>query len=342
MKLFIKVTIFFLLLISTINRGIAQVDVEVNVINAPPPLPEYAQPPCPYDGYIWSPGYWAYNENGYYWVPGVWVSPPQVGVLWTPGYWYFNNGFYRWRRGYWGHRVGYYGGVRYGFGYFGVGFVGGMWRGNRFHYNTAVVNVNKTVVRNVYVNKTVIKNTTVINNRSSYNGPNGSTLKPTAQEELINKERHIESTNEQEDHEKIARTDKAQYARENNGKPTTASMDKFNGDGFDEKGNKGKALRQDNIENPHEKEGQKENRNNQKDDENKYDKKNNELNTKSTLNEKPSSEGKKEIKDKSDDKKEEKLADKKSNRQGRKMEKNFNRQNRPGHRSGKGKRERNS
>ena len=32
--------------------------------------------------------------------------------------------------GYWGPHVGYYGGVNYGFGYMGVGFAGGAWRGD--------------------------------------------------------------------------------------------------------------------------------------------------------------------------------------------------------------------
>src|SRR5579859_3381669 len=39
---------------------------------APPPLPEYDQPPCPGDDYIWTPGYWNYASEGYYWVPGAW------------------------------------------------------------------------------------------------------------------------------------------------------------------------------------------------------------------------------------------------------------------------------
>ena len=56
---------------------------------APPPLPEYSQPDCPDDGYLWTPGYWSYAPQGYYWVPGAWARPPEVGVLWTPGYWGF-------------------------------------------------------------------------------------------------------------------------------------------------------------------------------------------------------------------------------------------------------------
>src|SRR5580704_11141611 len=62
---------------------------------APPPLPVYDQPLCPGDGYIWTPGYWAYDDvDGYFWVPGAWVAPPEVGVLWTPPYWGFDGGYY--------------------------------------------------------------------------------------------------------------------------------------------------------------------------------------------------------------------------------------------------------
>src|SRR5271163_4204617 len=62
---------------------------------APPPLPEYSQPDCPGDGYLWTPGYWSYSPQGYYWVPGAWARPPEVGYLWTPGYWGFVGGMYR-------------------------------------------------------------------------------------------------------------------------------------------------------------------------------------------------------------------------------------------------------
>jgi hypothetical protein len=48
-------------------------DVEAQATEAPPPLPEYEQPPCPEDGHFWTPGYWAWSTAGYYWVPGTWV-----------------------------------------------------------------------------------------------------------------------------------------------------------------------------------------------------------------------------------------------------------------------------
>ncbi len=83
-------------------------------------------------------------------MPGTWVQPPRVGVLWTPGYWGFVGGVYAFHAGYWGPHVGFYGGVNYGFGYDGVGFVGGRWAGNSFAYNPAVVNVNMTKVHNTY------------------------------------------------------------------------------------------------------------------------------------------------------------------------------------------------
>ena len=88
----------------------AQISIGVSVRLAPPALPVYIQPDCPVDGYLWVPGYWAYNEDdGYYWVPGVWVAPPEPGYLWTPSYWGFEGGLYGFHRGYWGMHVGYYG-----------------------------------------------------------------------------------------------------------------------------------------------------------------------------------------------------------------------------------------
>src|SRR5579871_6812189 len=52
----------------------AQFSISVNV--APPPLPVYVQPPIPGDGYMWTPGYWAWDPDAadYYWVPGTWVQ----------------------------------------------------------------------------------------------------------------------------------------------------------------------------------------------------------------------------------------------------------------------------
>jgi WXXGXW repeat (2 copies) len=195
--------------------------VEVQANDAPPPLPEYPQPPCPVEGYLWTPGYWAWGPGGYYWVPGTWVAPPRVGLLWTPGYWGFVGGVYVFHAGYWGPHVGFYGGVNYGFGYGGVGFAGGRWVGGRFAYNQAVTNVNVTVVHNTY-NETVINNVTV--NRVSYNGGTGGTIAtPTAQERMAAQEPHVAPTTVQQQHIQQAATNPALLAHNNGGHPSIAA-----------------------------------------------------------------------------------------------------------------------
>lgn len=205
----------------------AQISVGVAIHIGPPVLPVYAQPPCPVAGYLWTPGYWAYGPAGYYWVPGVWVAPPHPGLLWTPGYWGFVGGAYAWHAGYWGPHVGFYGGINYGFGYGGVGFVGGEWRGGVFAYNTAVVNVDRTVVRNVYVDRTVIRNNAVVNHYS-FNGDGGVRAMPTAEERVAMHEQHFQPTSDQFVHEHMAGQDRNQWASENHGNPHDAAYRSVN------------------------------------------------------------------------------------------------------------------
>jgi len=197
----------------------AQIAVGVSVHVGPPVLPVYVQPVCPAPGYIWTPGYWAYGEEGYYWVPGTWVMAPEPGLLWTPGYWGFAGGVYAWHAGYWGPHVGFYGGVNYGFGYTGVGFWGGEWRGREFVYNRSVTNVNVTVIHNYY-NKTVIVN----ENHVSFNGgPRGIQARPSEAERIAEHEHHFEARREQVEHERAAHADRRQWASENHGRPAIAA-----------------------------------------------------------------------------------------------------------------------
>jgi hypothetical protein len=196
-------------------------EAEVQASEPPPPLPQYEQPPCPVEGYLWTPGYWAWGGGGYYWVPGTWVAPPQVGLLWTPGYWAFVGGVYTFHAGYWGPHVGFYGGVAYGHGYNGDGYAGGRWVGNSFAYNQSVTNVNTTVVHNTY-NQTVINNVTV--NRVSYNGGAGGTVAtPTAHERMAAQEVHVPPTPAQHEHIQQAATNSAFLARNNGGRPAIAA-----------------------------------------------------------------------------------------------------------------------
>jgi hypothetical protein len=197
-------------------------DATIQATEAPPPLPEYEQPPCPQEGYLWTPGYWNYAYGGYYWVPGTWASPPQVGFLWTPGYWGFVGGAYLFHGGYWGAHVGFYGGVNYGFGYGGVGFVGGRWNGNQFAYNTAVNNVNVTVVHNTY-NETVVNNNTSVSRVSFNGGAAGTQARPTAQENQAMQERHLPPTPAQAQHVQEARANPSLALHSNGGHPPIAA-----------------------------------------------------------------------------------------------------------------------
>jgi len=193
--------------------------VAVSITIAPPVLPVYSQPLCPGAGYIWTPGYWAWGSGGYYWVPGTWVMAPFIGALWTPGYWGWGSGAYLWHAGYWGPQVGFYGGINYGFGYVGVGYAGGYWNHGAFFYNSAVNNVNRTVVRNVY-SKTVINNGG--GSRVSYNGGRGGiTARPTAAESAAARERRAGPTSAQERLRQSASTNRAQFASANRGGPST-------------------------------------------------------------------------------------------------------------------------
>jgi len=202
----------------------AQIGVALSVRIGPPSLPIYAQPLCPGAGYIWTPGYWSYANDDFFWVPGTWVLAPRVGFLWTPGYWGWGGGLFLWHAGYWGPHVGFYGGINYGFGYGGVGFVGGMWAGGVFRYNTAVSNVGVNI-HNTYINRTVINNTNVT--RVSYNGGTGGvTARPTSAELSAVHGQHINATSEQVQHEHTASTNRSQFYSANHGQPSVAGTSK--------------------------------------------------------------------------------------------------------------------
>ena len=208
------------LLVSLSAASFAGVFISVRI--GPPPLPVYAQPICPGPGFIWTPGYWAWNDiNGYYWVPGTWVMAP-VGMLWTPGYWGWGGGVYMWHPGYWGPHVGFYGGINYGFGYTGVGFAGGEWRGRNFYYNRSVTNVSVTNVTNVY-NKTVIVNNTTVRNVSYNGGTGGVQARASAQEETFAREHHQLALPVQDQHEHSAMENRQNFASENHGRPGIAA-----------------------------------------------------------------------------------------------------------------------
>jgi WXXGXW repeat (2 copies) len=209
---------FLLLAIPAVSFG----QIGIRVAIGPPALPVYEQPICPGDGYLWTPGYWAYDDSvsAYYWVPGTWVQAPEVGFLWTPGYWKWGEGGYFFNEGYWGETVGFYGGINYGFGYWGGDYEGGRWDHGYFFYNTSVNNLRGGDFRNVY-NERVENNN---ENRVSFNGGRGGLeARPTRQQEAAAIQRHIPAVAAQIDHAQTARANPEQRAGVNHGNPAIAA-----------------------------------------------------------------------------------------------------------------------
>jgi hypothetical protein len=193
--------------------GAAFAQLRISVRIAPPLMPVYEQPICPGDGYIWTPGYWGYGDD-YYWVPGEWVMAPEPGYLWTPGYWGWGDDGYFFNDGYWGDEVGFYGGINYGFGYFGNGYEGGRWENGHFFYNTRMNNVNRSAIHNVY-NTRVNEGTA---DHVSYNGGTGGTsAHATAQQEAAARGQHSPAVAAQNEHALAAHNDPQARVSANHG-----------------------------------------------------------------------------------------------------------------------------
>jgi hypothetical protein len=200
----------------------AQDSSDVTVNTAPPELPDYDQPPIPGDGYVWTPGYWAWSDDDqdYYWVPGTWVAAPVIGYLWTPGYWYADSGLFVWYPGYWGPHVGFYGGINYGHGYGGRGYQGGYWQGSHLFYNRAASNIGSAPIGNVYTSPISSYGPS---NRGSFNGAGGIQVQASPAELAAAREPHLPATGQQQQHEDLARTTPALHAGANRGVPPIAA-----------------------------------------------------------------------------------------------------------------------
>lgn len=192
---------------------VASADVAFSISSdfGPPPLPYYPRPPCPGAGFIWVPGYWGYDEDdggGYFWVPGTWVLAPAIGLLWTPGWWGWYEGRYWWHEGYWGPRVGYYGGIDYGYGYPGEGYDGGYWRDDDFHYNHRADRDDDDDRAE----------------RVSYNGGEGGIdVRPTVVQQGDGHEQHFAVTEAQLEQERAALHAPGQHWSVNHGVPPVAA-----------------------------------------------------------------------------------------------------------------------
>jgi len=202
--------------------GQAQV-IGVGVRAAPPRLPVYPQPPVPGYGYIWTPGYWAWDDysRDYFWVPGCWVEPPTPRLLWTPGYWAWQDGAYVFNTGYWGSHVGFYGGIDYGYGYSGYGYAGGYWNGDRFFYNRSIDNVDTGRISTVYAGPAAGR---AVASRVSFNGgPGGVRARADARELAGSRETHVPATAGQLQQRHLASAMPVLRASVNHGRPPIAA-----------------------------------------------------------------------------------------------------------------------
>ena len=212
---------FLLLAIPAASFG----QIGMRIAIGPPALPFYDQPVCPGDGYLWTPGYWAYDDSvsDYYWVPGTSIMAPEVGYLWTPGYWGWGDGGFLFYDGYWGPEVGFYGGINYGFGYWGGGYGGGRWDHGHFFYNSSVNNLRGGNFHNVYNERVENSN----ESRVSFNGGRGGVeARPTSEQQAAATQRHIPAVAAQTQHTQAARANPDQRAGNNHGNPAIAATAK--------------------------------------------------------------------------------------------------------------------
>src|SRR5579863_5921084 len=129
------------------------------VKTAPPPIPSYAQPAIPEEGYLWMPPYWSRIDDGY-----------------------------AFHAGYWDETVGFYGGINYGYGYTGDGYQGGHWDNGTFFYNRAANNLGSLNIDHLY-DRTIVESDPSM--RISFNGGSGGTKAlPTPQQESLARDRH--------------------------------------------------------------------------------------------------------------------------------------------------------
>jgi len=225
---FLRYFLLLLALLAVPASSFAGVFVSVNI--APPEMPVYEQPLCPGDGYMWTPGYWGYDpDGGYYWVPGTWVLAPYTGALWTPGYWGWGDGAYMWHGGYWGLHIGFYGGVNYGHGYFGHGYEGGYWNHGAFDYNRSINHIDVNRMHNVYEHNVNIEN----HSRAAFNGGQGGIrAEASPQERVAEHEQHISAVPMQQQHQRAAASNRAQFANINHGQPAVTATDHAGRQGF--------------------------------------------------------------------------------------------------------------
>jgi len=57
------------IILSFSAASFSQIAVGISVRIGPPAIPVYGQPLCPGPGYLWTPGYWAWDDGDGYNMP---------------------------------------------------------------------------------------------------------------------------------------------------------------------------------------------------------------------------------------------------------------------------------
>jgi len=134
-----------------------------------------------------------------------------------------------WHPGYWGLSVGFYGGINYGFGYFGRGYDGGYWRRGRFFYNRAFNRVDDDEIHHVYYRDDDFghRHWDRDRDRVSYNGGRGGIdARPTWDDMRARHERRMGPVREQFRHERMARSMPEERWSRNHGRPGIAATER--------------------------------------------------------------------------------------------------------------------
>ena len=74
--------------------------VEVEDVDVAPPPPQTEVVPAERTGYVWSPGYWSWEDHHYVWVKGRWVESHN-GSHWVPEHWEQRDTHWHFVHGHW-------------------------------------------------------------------------------------------------------------------------------------------------------------------------------------------------------------------------------------------------
>jgi hypothetical protein len=86
-------------LLAASSAALARVDVNIE-IGVPPPVAVIETAPAPRVGYVYAPGYWAWDGHRHIWVRGRTIAE-RPGYTWVPDRWEPVGGRYRFVQGYW-------------------------------------------------------------------------------------------------------------------------------------------------------------------------------------------------------------------------------------------------